>query len=110
MALELNDSIFEEKVLKSDKPVLVDFWAEWCGPCKAIAPVVEEIAEEYSGRLKVMKLDVDSDQSRAVEFGIRGIPALLIFNEGQVARTIVGAVPKSTIVKNVEEVISGTPN
>ena len=108
--MEFNENSFENDVIKSDKPVLVDFWAEWCGPCKAIAPVVEEIAEEYSGRLKVMKLDVDSDQSRAVEFGIRGIPALLIFNEGQVARTIVGAVPKSTIVKNVEEVISGTPN
>ena len=107
-SIAVTDDTFEGEVLKSELPVLVDFWAEWCGPCKAIAPVVEEIAEEYSGRLKVMKLDVDSDQSRAVEFGIRGIPALLIFNEGQVARTIVGAVPKSTIVKNVEEVLSGS--
>ena len=74
-SIAVTDDTFEGEVLKSELPVLVDFWAEWCGPCKAIAPVVEEIAEEYSGRLKVMKLDVDSDQSRAVEFGIRGIPA-----------------------------------
>ena len=82
-SIAVTDDTFEGEVLKSELPVLVDFWAEWCGPCKAIAPVVEEIAEEYSGRLKVMKLDVDSDQSRAVEFGIRGIPFLFIFNEAQ---------------------------
>ena len=101
MLIDFKDEDFESKI-KSEDVSVIQFSASWCGPCKAIAPVVEEIAVEYSGRLKVMKLDVDSDQSRAVEYGIRGIPALLIFNDGAVARQIVGAVPKSTIVKKRE--------
>ena len=97
MALELNDSIFEEKVLKSDKPVLVDFWAEWCGPCKVIAPILGEIAEEYAGKLQVAKLNIDENPATPPKYGIRGIPTLMLFKGGNVEATKVGALSKSQL-------------
>lgn len=99
--IEVTDSNFQTEVLKSDKPVLVDFWAEWCGPCKMIAPVVEELAKEYDGKLKVGKMDVDSNQQTSMQFGIRSIPTLLIFKGGMVVDQIVGAVPKSKLAEKL---------
>ena len=101
----LQDGTFEQEVLKSETPVLVDFWAVWCGPCKAIAPTVDEIAREYKGKLKVGKVDVDHAQQTAQRFGIRSIPTLLIFKGGRVVDTIVGAVPKSKLVDAVSKVV-----
>lgn len=100
LALATNE--FEEKVLKSEVPVLVDFWAEWCGPCRAIAPSVEAIANEYAGRAKVFKVDVDSEQELAIRYGITSIPALLIFKGGRVVDQIIGANPKEMIAATLE--------
>jgi thioredoxin 1 len=94
---EVNDATFEKEVLQSAQPVLVDFWAAWCGPCRAVAPIVEEIAKEYQGKLKVMKMDVDVNPATPMRYSIRGIPTLLIFKGGKVAEQIVGYVPKETI-------------
>ena len=102
---EVNDATFEQEVLQSEQPVLVDFWAAWCGPCKALAPVVDEVATEYNGKLKVMKMDVDRNSATAMRYGIQGIPALLIFKGGKVADQIVGYVPKDTITKSLSRVI-----
>jgi thioredoxin 1 len=101
-ALEVTDSTFEQEVLQSKQPVLVDFWAVWCGPCKAIAPVVEELAGEYDGKLKVMKLDVDDNPRTAVTYGVQSIPTLLVFKDGKPAERIVGAVPKKVIVDKLQ--------
>jgi len=100
--IELTDENFESEVLTADVPVLVDFWAEWCGPCKMIAPSVAELATEYSGKAKVGKLDVDSNQNIASKYGIRSIPSLLIFKGGKVVEQIVGAVPKNQIQSKLE--------
>jgi len=105
--LEITEDDFEEVVLKSETPVLVDFWAEWCGPCKIIAPVVEELANDYEGRIVVGKVDVDSASEVAGKYGIRSIPSLLIFKDGEVVETIVGAQGKSAIAKKIDEALSG---
>ena len=101
MALEVNDANFDEVVLKSDKPVIVDFWAEWCGPCRIIAPFIEEIAGEYEGKALVVKCDVDDSPGVSVRFGIRNIPTVLFFKEGKVADKQVGAVPKANFVNKL---------
>ncbi|HOU53203.1 MAG TPA: thioredoxin [Myxococcota bacterium] len=102
LVLHLTDDTFETEVLKSPLPVLVDFWAEWCGPCKAIAPVVGDLATAYSGRLKVCKVNVDDHQRYAGRFNITAIPTLLIFKNGQVVDQIVGALPKAKLVERLE--------
>ena len=103
--IEFTDDNFDTEVLNSDLPVLVDFWAEWCGPCKMIAPIVEEIAGDYAGKVKVGKVNVDFNNQVAMQYGIRGIPALLVFKGGSVANQIVGAVPKNNITQILDEVI-----
>ncbi len=98
----VSDSDFEAEVLKADKPVLIDFWAPWCGPCKSIAPVIDELASEYDGRLKVVKINVDDNPQTPARYGVRGIPNLLIIRNGQVKDQIVGAVPKAHLKRAVE--------
>ena len=95
--LEITDDNFEETVLNSDTPIVVDFWAEWCGPCKMIAPSLEQLADEYAGTFKVGKLNVDDNRETAMKYGIRSIPTLLVIKEGDVAEQIVGAHPKNTL-------------
>ena len=106
---EVNDADFEKQVLQSDTPVLVDFWAAWCGPCRALAPVVDQVATEYQGKLKVMKMDVDKNNATPGRYGIRGIPALLIFKGGKVAEQIVGFVPKEQIDQTLSRVLTASP-
>ena len=95
--VHVTDGSFEDDVLKAEDPVLVDYWAEWCGPCKAIAPILGEIAEEYAGRLKIAKLNIDENPSTPPKYGIRGIPTLMLFKEGNVEATKVGALSKSQL-------------
>ena len=103
--VEITDDNFETEVIKSDKPVLIDFWAVWCGPCKLIAPMVEELASEYDGKVKIGKLDVDNNQQTSIKFGVRSIPTLLLFKDGQLKDTIIGAVPKKAIVDKLNSVL-----
>ncbi len=103
--LEATDGNFDQEVLQSETPVLVDFWAGWCGPCKALGPIVEEVATAYSGRVKVAKMDVDRNSSTPMRYGIRGIPALLLFKGGKVIDQIVGYVPRETIEKSLDKVL-----
>jgi len=102
---EVTDENFDRDVLKASEPVLVDFWAAWCGPCKAIAPIVEEVASQYSGKVKVGKMDVDKNIATPQRYGVRGIPTLLLFKDGKVAEQIVGYVPKETIEKAITKVL-----
>ena len=96
MALELNDSIFEEKVLKSDKPVLVDFWAEWCGPCRMVGPIIDELNKDFEGKAVIGKIDVDANQEFAAKYGVRNIPTVLLFKDGELVSRQVGVAPKKT--------------
>jgi thioredoxin 1 len=105
-ALEVTDNTFEQEVLQSTQPVLVDFWAVWCGPCRAVAPIVEELAGEYEGRLKVMKLDVDDNPRTASAYGVQSIPTLMVFKDGKPAERIVGAVPKKVIADKLQSVMA----
>lgn len=102
---EVSDSSFDAEVIKSSIPVLVDFWAPWCGPCKSIAPVLEEIAGEYDGKLKVVKVNVDDNPRSPTQYGVRGIPNLVFFKDGKVAEQIVGAVPKDQLVNAITKII-----
>ncbi|HYE26491.1 MAG TPA: thioredoxin [Clostridia bacterium] len=101
--IEITDANFDQEVLKSDQPVMIDFWAAWCGPCRALAPVVDEIAKQYQGKVKVAKMDVDKNMATPQRYGVRGIPTLLIFKGGQVREQIVGFVPKDAIEKAIDK-------
>ena len=101
--VHISDESFEEEVLQSERPVLIDYWAEWCGPCKTIAPVLDEIATEYSDRLKVVKLNIDDNPQTPPKYGIRGIPTLMVFKNGQVEATKVGAVSKAQLTAFLDE-------
>jgi len=101
--VEVTDANFDADVLKSDKPVLIDFWATWCGPCRAIPPIGDELATEYQGKVKVGKMDVDRNSATPMRYGVRGIPTLLVFKDGQVKEQIVGYVPKEQIQKALDK-------
>lgn len=105
MTVEVNDSNFEEIVLKSDKPVIIDFWAEWCGPCRMVSPIVEEISEDFKGKVIVAKVDVDSNPGISSKFGIRNIPTIMFFKDGKMVDKQVGAVPKSNLVSKLEPLL-----
>ena len=104
--LHITDKSFDLEVLRSDVPVLVDFWATWCAPCRAIAPIVEEMAEAYSGKVKIVKVNVDENPSTPGKYGVRGIPTLILFKNGEVVDQVVGAVPKSQVKGLIEKAIS----
>jgi len=104
--LEVSDATFETEVLQSEQPVLVDFWAVWCGPCRAIAPIVDGIATAYAGRLKVIKVNVDENGATPSRYGIRGIPALIFFKDGKVADQVVGYVPQDVIEEKVKRLLA----
>jgi thioredoxin 1 len=102
---QISDDNFDSEVLKSSVPVLIDFWAPWCGPCRAIAPIVDELAGEYAGKLKIVKMNVDDNPRTPARYGVRGIPNLLLFKNGEVQQQIVGAVPKAHLVKAISTVV-----
>lgn len=101
--VEVTDNSFEQDVLQADTPVLVDYWADWCGPCKSVAPVVDAVADEYEGRLKVAKLDIDANSETPAKFGVRGIPTLMLFNQGDAVGTQVGAVSQAKLQEFLDE-------
>ena len=105
MALEITDATFDEVVLKSDKPVLVDFWAAWCGPCRMVGPIIEEISNDYDGKAVVGKVDVDANQEFAAKYGVRNIPTVLLFKDGEVIDKQVGVAPKSTYTQKIDAAI-----
>ncbi|HEX8468998.1 MAG TPA: thioredoxin [Allosphingosinicella sp.] len=107
MTTSVSDDTFQQDVLASDKPVLVDFWAEWCGPCRMIAPALEEISQEMAERVTVVKLNIDDNPSAPAKYGVRGIPTMILFNGGQVAATKVGAAPKTQLQGWLEQVLNG---
>ena len=103
--IHVSDSTFEEEVLNSEKPIIVDYWAEWCGPCKMIAPILDEIADEYQGKLTVAKLNIDENQETPQKYAVRGIPTFMIFKDGELAGTKVGAMSKSQLAAFIDSVI-----
>ena len=105
MALQITDASFDEVVLKSDKPVLVDFWATWCGPCRMLGPVIEELATEYEGRVEVGKVDVDNNQEFAAKYGVRNIPTVLVFKDGEVVGRQVGVAPKKVYTDALDSLL-----
>ncbi|RLC31557.1 MAG: thioredoxin [Deltaproteobacteria bacterium] len=103
--LQVTDDSFEDEIIKSDLPAMVDFWAEWCGPCKMVGPVVAELAQEYEGKIKIAKMDVDKNRETPVKFGIRNIPTLIMFKSGEVVQTIVGAQTKSQLDEALKKLL-----
>ncbi|MCE2926861.1 MAG: thioredoxin TrxA [Rickettsiales bacterium] len=106
MSIHIDDNEFEQKVLKSSEPVLVDFWAEWCGPCRQIAPVLDEIAKERAGKITVAKVNIDKNPGTPQKYGVRGIPTLILFKDGQAVSTKVGSLPKSKLVEWIDSVVA----
>ena len=102
MAIEVTDATFEEVVLKSEKPVMVDFWAAWCGPCRMVAPIMDQLTAEYADKALIVKVDVDSNQKFAAEYGVRNIPTVLVFKNGEVVEKQVGVAPKATYAQKIE--------
>ena len=105
MALEITDSNFEETVLKSDKPVMVDFWAAWCGPCRMVGPIIDELSEEYEGKAIIGKIDIDSNQQYAAQFGVRNIPTVLVFKDGELVDRKVGVSSKNDYAQAIDKLI-----
>ena len=103
--LEVTDENFDDEIMNSDTPAVVDFWAEWCGPCKMVAPVIEELAKDYQGKIKVAKMDVDQNRTTPTKFGVRNIPTLIFFKGGEVTQTIIGAQPKSSIEDELKKLL-----